>query len=99
MRSTTFSKEKSNAQVQNKKLLARQKYWRRGAGLPQTVYESTTCHCCTSYFWGDLNGVLCKMQEEEEMSQFLKQVKEGSCGKPEDTFDPTSAWAGRQQIS
>lgn len=32
--------------LQNRELLARQKYCRRGADLTQTTYKSTACHCC-----------------------------------------------------
>lgn len=101
VQSTTFSKEKSNAQAQNRELLARQKHCRREAGLTHTEDQSTTSHYCqkkANLIWVKLNQVLRKMQEETPL-EALRQVEEVSFGKAEDIFDPTSAGAGKQQMS
>lgn len=45
-----------------------------------------------------LNQVLWKVQEETPL-EAVRQVEEVSFGKAEDTFDPTSAGAGKQQMS
>lgn len=40
----------------------------------------------------------CKTKKKH-LWKFLNQVKKASFGKAKDTFEPTSAWVGKQQIS